>query len=77
MEIKPIESSGPYLFFGIVLLLMGLAGLAIMHGEIPYLAYPLDYTLKDEDIVGWILGLSFFSFYVYVKKSAEEKSQNN
>jgi len=74
MEIKPIESSRPYLLSGIVLLLLGLLGLVIIHGEIPYLEYPLDYTLENEDIVGWVLGLSILSFYVHIKKRAEEKS---
>ena len=69
-----MESSRSYLLSGIVLLLLGLLGLAIMHGEIPYLNYKLDYTLGDnEDIVGWILGLSVLSFYVYAKKRIEER----
>ena len=68
-----MQHSRSYLIAGIVLLLMGLSGLAIMHGEIPYLDYPLDYTLENEDLVGWILGLSFLSFYVHIKKREEEK----
>ncbi len=69
-----MQHSRSYLIAGIVLLLMGLLGLAIMHGEIPYLGYSLDYTLENEDLVGWILGLSVLSFYVHIKKRAEEKS---
>ena len=69
-----MQKSRSYLIAGIVLLLMGLFGLAIIHGEIPYLAYPLDYTLENEDIVGWILGLSLLSFYVHAKKKGEEAS---
>ena len=68
-----MESSRSYLLSGIVLLLLGLLGLAIMHGEIPYLNYKLDYTLDNEDIVGWTLGLSVLSFYVHAKKRIEER----
>lgn len=77
MELKLIESSRPYLIAGIVFLLIGLLGLAIMNGEIPYLEYPLNYTLENEDIVGWTLGLSFLSLYVHVKKRGEEQREKN
>ncbi len=70
-----MESSRSYLLSGIVLLLLGLLGLAVIEGEIPYLEYPIDYTFQDkhEDIVGWTLAFSFMSFLISIKKRREGK----
>jgi len=44
-----MESSRSYLLSGIVLLLLGLLGLAVIEGEIPYLEYPIESLLKREE----------------------------